>query len=318
MPEARRRTAAQKNVHLELMLGQIANFCPVILRNTIVKNRTSVKSIWQAIRSHFGFQSTGAHFLDFSNIKLEVDERPEDLFQRLMSFTEDNLLVTNGNITHYGEVVTIDEELSPTLENFMVLTWLRLIHADLPALVKQRYGTELTLASLKPEISQATPTFLSNWTELPSKTEASLHIFTQELSIFSVVILFSTFHSTLPSTLLSTLIISLLRVFGLVLSLNELMSETFSLGAPDAHWGVELYTADEAGAAGAAGTAGAAGATSTACAAAAEDETAGSGEFRVSTPDSRLARLEADLVFLAIRIIYIGGNRWSPRTDPVH
>ena len=72
VPEAHRRTAAQKNVHLELMLGQIANFCPVISRNTIVKNTTSVKSIWQAIRSHFGFQSTGAHFLDFSNIKLEV------------------------------------------------------------------------------------------------------------------------------------------------------------------------------------------------------------------------------------------------------
>ena len=163
VPEARRRTAAQKNVHLELMLGQIANFCPVISRNTIVKNTTSVKSIWQAIRSHFGFQSTGAHFLDFSNIKLEVDERPEDLFQRLMSFTEDNLLVTNGNITHHGEVVTVDEELSPTLENFVVLTWLRLIHADLPALVKQRYGTELrsrTLASLKPEISQALDSLL--------------------------------------------------------------------------------------------------------------------------------------------------------------
>ena len=163
VPEARRRTAAQKNVHLELMLGQIANFCPVISRNTIVKNTTSVKSIWQTIRSHFGFQSTGAHFLDFSNIKLEVDERPEDLFQRLMSFTEDNLLVTNGNITHHGEVVAVDEELSPTLENFVVLTWLRLIHADLSALVKQRYGTELrarTLASLKPEISQALDSLL--------------------------------------------------------------------------------------------------------------------------------------------------------------
>ena len=127
VPEARRRTAAQKNVHFELMLGQIANFCPVISRNTIVKNTTSVNSILQAIRSHFGFQSTCAHFLDFSNIKLEVDERPEDLFQRLMSFTEDNLLVTNGNITHHGEVITVDEELSPTLENFVVLTWLRLI-----------------------------------------------------------------------------------------------------------------------------------------------------------------------------------------------
>ena len=64
------------------MLGQIANFCPVISRNTIVKNSTPVKSIWQAIRAQYGFQSTGANFLDFANIKLDVDECPEDLFQR--------------------------------------------------------------------------------------------------------------------------------------------------------------------------------------------------------------------------------------------
>ena len=158
VPTTRRRTAFEKNLQLELMLGQIANFCPVISRSSIVKNSTSISSVWQAIRAHYGFQSTGARFLDFSNIKLEVDERPEDLFQRLMSFTEDNLLVANGPVTHHGAHVTSDEELTPTLENMVVLTWLKLLHSDLPALVKQRYGTELrskTLASLKPEISQA-------------------------------------------------------------------------------------------------------------------------------------------------------------------
>ena len=57
--EVNRRTAAQKCTHLELMLGKIAIYCPVISRNTIVKNSTSIKSIWQSIRSHYGFQSTG-------------------------------------------------------------------------------------------------------------------------------------------------------------------------------------------------------------------------------------------------------------------
>ena len=145
------------------MLGQIANFCPVISRSSIVKNSTSISSVWQAIRAHYGFQSTGARFLDFSNIKLEVDERPEDLFQRLMSFTEDNLLVANGPVTHHGSHVTSDEELTPTLENMVVLTWLKLLHSDLPAPIKQYYGTELrskTLAPLKPEISQALDSLL--------------------------------------------------------------------------------------------------------------------------------------------------------------
>lgn len=174
VPEANRRTAAQKATQLDLMLGQIANFCPVISRNTIVKNSTSINSIWQAMRLHYGFQSTGAHFLDFNNIRLEPNERPEDLFQRLTSFVEDNLLRADGNIRHHGDVPDNDEELSPSLENILVLTWLRLIHRDLPSLVKQRYGTELrsqTLASLKPEISQALDSLLD---EINSVSDAKV------------------------------------------------------------------------------------------------------------------------------------------------
>ncbi len=56
-----------------------------------------------------------------------------------------------------------DEELLPTLENMVVLTWLNLIHPSLPRLDKQWYGMELrsrTLASVKPEISQALTSLL--------------------------------------------------------------------------------------------------------------------------------------------------------------
>ena len=93
VPEAQRRTKAQKNNMLNLMLGQIANFCPIISRNTIVKNSTSIEQIWQTIRLHYGFQSTGSHFIDFDDISLKPNERPEDLFQRLTAFMEDNLLL---------------------------------------------------------------------------------------------------------------------------------------------------------------------------------------------------------------------------------
>lgn len=163
VPADKRKTAQQKVTLLELMLGQIANYCPIISRNTIIKTSTSIQSIWQVIRLHYGFQSTGAHFIDFSDIHLRPDERPEDLYQRLMAFAEDNLLRSDSGISHHGQPVSEDEELSPSLENFVVLTWLRLIHTSLPKLVKQRYGTELrsrTLASIKPEISQALDSLL--------------------------------------------------------------------------------------------------------------------------------------------------------------
>ena len=176
VPQANRRSAAQKVTHLELiiMLGQIANFGPVVVRNTIVKNSTSMQSICQAIRAHFGFQATGARFLDFNNLHLEPGERPEDLHQRLLGFMDDNLLKANGSIRHHGENVTKDEELTPTLQNVIVITWVRLVHPDLPALIKQLYGTELrsqTLASLKPEISQALESLLE---EIQSTSESKV------------------------------------------------------------------------------------------------------------------------------------------------
>ena len=165
IPEAKRRTAVQKSTSLDLMLGQIANFCPIISRNSIVKSSTSLGGIWQLLRQHYGFQLTGSHFLDLANIKFEVNERPEDLFQRLMAFFENNLLSTTGGITHHGANPGADEDLSPSLENTVVVLWLQLINPGLPQLVKQRYGTELrnkTLASLKPETSQALESLLDD------------------------------------------------------------------------------------------------------------------------------------------------------------
>jgi len=169
--EDKRLTATQKVVALDLMLGQIANYCPIISRNTFLKKCNSLKHIYQTIRQHFGFQTSGAQFIDFTHIKLEPDERYEDLYQRIVAFVEDSLLTSDSDILHNGLKVKEDEELSPTLENFITLTWLQLIHKDLPQLVKQRYGTELrskTLASIKPEISQALNSLVAELTSYES------------------------------------------------------------------------------------------------------------------------------------------------------
>ena len=44
-PAEIRRTAVQKVIHLEFCLGQIVNFAPVVSRNTIIRNSTSVTSV---------------------------------------------------------------------------------------------------------------------------------------------------------------------------------------------------------------------------------------------------------------------------------
>ena len=168
------KNAASKVIDLEMMLGMISNYAPIISRHQIINNSTSLEWVWQALRAHYGIQTSGAQFLDLADFVLAHEERPEDLFQRLMTFVEDSLLTSTSNIRHHGVTVSEDEEMTPALENMIVLTWLRLIHKDLPKLVKQKYGTVLracTLASIKPEISIALDSLLD---EIGSTHESKL------------------------------------------------------------------------------------------------------------------------------------------------
>lgn len=80
------------------------------------------------------FSALGLTLLTLLLSRREPDERPEDLNHRLMVFTDDNLLRKDSGITHIGAAVTEDEELTPSLENFVVLQRLYLIYADLPTL----------------------------------------------------------------------------------------------------------------------------------------------------------------------------------------
>ena len=80
-----------------------------------------------------------------------------------MAFVEDSLLIKDGGTFHCGQPVSEEKEMTTTLKNFVVLTRLCSIHANRPRLYKQRYSTELqsrTLASIKPEISQALDSLL--------------------------------------------------------------------------------------------------------------------------------------------------------------
>ena len=74
------------------------------------------------------------------------------------AFTMDNLLKPTDGISHLNVAEPPLEQLSPTLLNYLVTLWLNTINTALPALVKQRYSTELrgkTLASIREEISES-------------------------------------------------------------------------------------------------------------------------------------------------------------------
>ena len=70
VPAARRRTATQKVTHLEMMLGQIANYAPIISQNSIVKNSTSISGVWQTIRQQKALWRKVLSALDRCNLRL--------------------------------------------------------------------------------------------------------------------------------------------------------------------------------------------------------------------------------------------------------
>ena len=61
----------------------------------------------------------------------------------LSSLVQYNIFHSDGSNRHHGEIPEENEEMTPSLEHFVVLTWLRFVNIDLPAVVRQKYGTEL-------------------------------------------------------------------------------------------------------------------------------------------------------------------------------
>ena len=121
VPAAQRRTAAQKCAHREIMLGHIENYGTVISRNTIVKGSSSLNHIWYKIREHYSFQTTGSRFIGLTQIRLQSDGKPKDLYQRLVTFFDDNLVTLEGGLLHLGSVSDSDEDITPSIENVIVL-----------------------------------------------------------------------------------------------------------------------------------------------------------------------------------------------------
>ena len=168
------KTAKQKAAILSMLLGTIASYAPVISRQFITEEALSLSDIWSRLRIRFGFRKSGGLILDLSTLHLEEGESYEGLWERLHAFTMDNLLRPNDGLKHLNVDNPSREVLSPTLLNVTVVLWLRAINPALPALIKQRYSTELrskTLATIREDISESLNSLIA---ELNGETAASI------------------------------------------------------------------------------------------------------------------------------------------------
>ena len=111
VPDSKRLTAAQKAIHLDLLLGRIAMYAPVVARYLIVDGSTLISSVWKVPRLHDGFQAT-----EYNNFvqSYECDEIPEALLQPSKAFKDScflNQAVVPSHCNKNEEVPTDDDSM---------------------------------------------------------------------------------------------------------------------------------------------------------------------------------------------------------------
>ena len=149
---------------LNVVLGSIAGYAPVISSRFIKRQATSLESIWNRLRSFYGFRRTGSRVLELMDIKMDPNESREGLWERFYSFVEDQLLMKDGEVLHEGVKIETNEVFTPTLLNVIVTCWLNAVNPALPSMVRQRFTTQLrsnTLYSIREEVSEAIPAMIS-------------------------------------------------------------------------------------------------------------------------------------------------------------
>ena len=144
-----RKTAVQKKLIVDQMLGIVAQYSPSLLRNDILKKCTNLSDVWTHVRRYYSFQQSETNFLKISKIKRKEGERYQTLYQRIIAHLEDNLITIESGIMHDGEEPTEDEILSPTAERLAVYLWMCLIDVRLPDYVSRVYANDLQSKSLK-------------------------------------------------------------------------------------------------------------------------------------------------------------------------
>ena len=123
--ENTRRSAQNKAKALSMLLGTIAGYAPVISRLYITNEASCLNDIWRRLRIYYGFRKSGSLILDLPTFHLEDEnESPESLWERMDAFIRDNLLRPDDDLAHLNQPA-IQEEMSPTLLNTMVVLWLQ-------------------------------------------------------------------------------------------------------------------------------------------------------------------------------------------------
>lgn len=171
-----------RNAQLAKFITLISVLCPYTLTNNIDQLSTSFLWIMNYLEQHYHIQKAGAHFLSINDIRFTVGDSYENFYMELHGAFEDTLRKEGETLLYKNnEVLDQDEEMSPTLENTIVMMWLERIDPRLPSKVSTTFAHQMvgnmSLRDLQPTISARIPSLLQELDDAAAN-RAALHSIT--------------------------------------------------------------------------------------------------------------------------------------------
>jgi len=154
--------------HLNSYITYIATFAPNSLVHDIINESTGNGYIDSRIRSMYQLRSSGAsafrYFRKTRSFNHAGNQSYQDFYYELRASKYETLMKAGQNITFQGKRITVDEILTPSMQNSIVVDWLAGIDEDLVDEVEQYYARDLenvSLVDMQETIAQGLPALLA-------------------------------------------------------------------------------------------------------------------------------------------------------------
>ena len=157
-----------RNAQLAKFITLITVLCPYTLTNNLDQLSTSFNWIIRYLEQYYRIQKTGAHFLSIHEIRFNPSDSPENFYMELHGAVEDSLRKRGETLLYRNDdVLEEDEEMSPTLENMVVLMWLERIDPACPVRSAPhspiKWSITLQCATSNPLSERVFRPFSRNW-----------------------------------------------------------------------------------------------------------------------------------------------------------
>ena len=159
---------ATKRAHLNSYITYVATFAPGSLVHDIINESTGNAYIDSRIRSMYQLKSTGASAFKYwkktKSFNHAGSQTYQDFYYELRAVKYETLMKAGQNGTFKGKPITVDEVMTPSIQNSIVVDWLAGIDEDLIEEVEQYYARDLenvSLVDMQETIAQGLPALLS-------------------------------------------------------------------------------------------------------------------------------------------------------------